>query len=121
MQDAMRTHARTASMASNPCPWCGRGRAPWTEVTCPDTGASIVDDVDHVDRGVSAYLIDVVTILDRRECANTKLMFPSDDPPIDRASYFQPLGVPMMTPVSAEVTDRNELACHAASAAAILA
>lgn len=65
--------------------------------------------------------IDVVTILDRRECANTKLMFPSDDPPIDRASYFQPLGVPMMTPVSAEVTDRNELACHAASAAAILA
>ena len=69
---------------------------------------------------MSAYLIDVVTILDRRECANTKLMFPSDDPPIDRASYFQPLGVPMMTPVSAEVTDRK-LACHAASAAAILA
>ena len=69
---------------------------------------------------MSAYLIDVVTILDRRECANTKLMFPSDDPPIDRASYFQPLGVPMMTPVSAEVMDRK-LACHAASAAAILA
>ena len=26
MQDAMRSHARTASMASNPCPWCV-----WTE------------------------------------------------------------------------------------------
>ena len=50
MQDAMRSHARTASMASNPCPWCGRGRAPWTEVTCPDTGASIVDHDVVVDQ-----------------------------------------------------------------------
>lgn len=50
MQDAVRTHARTASMASNPCPWCGRGRAPWTEVTCPDTGASIVDHDVVVDQ-----------------------------------------------------------------------
>jgi hypothetical protein len=25
MQDAMRSHARTASMASKPCPWCVDG------------------------------------------------------------------------------------------------